>query len=268
MSRIILFALTTILALITVFQCGDDDKITRVNDGVNTIGLYADEGAADACVIASENMFRWMGYKIRKIYAGDVNSGNITDIDLFYFPGGSTGPYQTKINSIGRANIRQIIRDGGSYVGVCAGAHYAASIQRWQGVYYNSGLLELFSGAGIGPMAEICSGPDYCMCRLDINTGYPITNGMDDSLWIMYYTGPYFTFDSGVGDIIARYSINDNIAMASFTYGNGRVFISGPHPEWEEDSDRDSIDYFDNFDDRGSDWDLMRQAVRWCLRID
>ena len=50
----------------------------------------------------------------------------------------------------------------------------------------------------------------------------------------------------------------------------GRVFLTGPHPEWEEDSDRDGVDYVqpsvaDRFDDQGSDWDLMRNAARWCL---
>jgi hypothetical protein len=52
----------------------------------------------------------------------------------------------------------------------------------------------------------------------------------------------------------------------SFEYGLGRVFLISLHPEIEEDSDRDSVSFGDSFDDQGSDWELMRGAVLWCLR--
>jgi hypothetical protein len=53
--------------------------------------------------------------------------------------------------------------------------------------------------------------------------------------------------------------------MIAFGHGNGRVFLTGAHPEFEEDSDRDGADFCDHLDDRGSDWDLMKKAARWCL---
>jgi hypothetical protein len=51
-------------------------------------------------------------------------------------------------------------------------------------------------------------------------------------------------------------------------YDQGRVFQTGPQPEWEEDATRDGVAYFDHFEDQGSDWELMRNASRWCLGTD
>ena len=52
--------------------------------------------------------------------------------------------------------------------------------------------------------------------------------------------------------------------MVAFEYGWGRVFLIGPHPEWEEDSDRDGFEPWPEHDDRGSDWPLMRNVTYWC----
>jgi len=54
--------------------------------------------------------------------------------------------------------------------------------------------------------------------------------------------------------------------MLAFDYGLGRVFLIGTHPEIEEDSERDGVDFADELDDQGSDWDLMRKATLWCLK--
>ncbi len=64
---------------------------------------------------------------------------------------------------------------------------------------------------------------------------------------------------------IARYAVTQQPAMVACRYGEGRVFLTGVHAEWEEDDDRDGVSYFDKHDDQGSDWDFMKKAVRWCL---
>ncbi|MBA7471719.1 hypothetical protein ES707_07029 [subsurface metagenome] len=66
-------------------------------------------------------------------------------------------------------------------------------------------------------------------------------------------------------NILAEYEIVNQPAIIAFEYENGRVFIIGTHPEFEEDSDRDGFPPNDKWDDYGSDWDLMKKAVLWCL---
>jgi hypothetical protein len=65
---------------------------------------------------------------------------------------------------------------------------------------------------------------------------------------------------------LATYAENDESAMIAFEYDDGRVFLSGPHPEWEEDSARDnSIGWDAVFDDFGSEWPMMLKVSLWLL---
>ncbi|MBC8416140.1 MAG: hypothetical protein H8E11_06895 [Candidatus Cloacimonetes bacterium] len=44
------------------------------------------------------------------------------------------------------------------------------------------------------------------------------------------------------------------------------MFIIGTHPEFEEDSERDGSPAVEKINDYGSDWNLMKKAVQWCLK--
>ncbi|MBN1620926.1 hypothetical protein JW890_09415, partial [candidate division WOR-3 bacterium] len=104
--------------------------------------------------------------------------------------------------------------------------------------------------------------------RIDIDNTHPITSSFADSAWMMFYNGPYLEPDTSSGQnvfIAGKYSEINRPAIIACEYGRGRVFLTGPHPEWEEDSYRDGLDHFKEFNDRGSDWDLMKHAVDWCL---
>lgn len=63
--------------------------------------------------------------------------------------------------------------------------------------------------------------------------------------------------------ILGEYDRVNQPSMLAFDYGLGRVFLIGTHPEIEEDSERDGVTFADEFDDQGSDWELIRRAVLW-----
>jgi glutamine amidotransferase-like uncharacterized protein len=232
----------------------------------STVGLYSDRGAADACVTAAEKMFQWMGCAVERIYADTVNDDNLDRFGLLYFPGGSSGPYKNNISSEGREKIRQFVGAGGCFIGTCAGALFAAERIVWEGKEDLQDTLALFPGTVAGPISAIYADPEYGMCQVDLVKPHPITDREPDSLAILYYNGPFFepNPDARV-DIIGAYQITGQPALVAFEYGRGRVFLTGPHPEWEEDDSRDAVSYFDRFEDRESDWDLMRAATQWCL---
>lgn len=256
--------LTGCALVVSVLTCSH--SLEPIDDGVTTIGIYTDDGAAQSCIIAAQNMFRWMGYEIDHLDAEKINYQEIRHIDLFYFPGGSSRPYCEDITETGKDKIRQLISGGSGYIGTCAGAMFAAETQVWRDTAYSSTQLGIFSGTAKGPIPEIFDSPGVGMCQIDLFKSHMITDSEPDSVWILYYNGPYFTPKAGVSvDTIGLYDITNTIALLGYTYGKGRVFLTGPHPEWEEDSDRDSISYFDNYDDCGSDWPLMYNATRWCL---
>jgi hypothetical protein len=86
----------------------------------------------------------------------------------------------------------------------------------------------------------------------------------------MYYGGPYFETEGMVGiTTLATYSYNGMPAMVAFEYGggNGRVFLTGPHPEWEEDSYRDGSLWDNDLDENGSEWDLCKTVSLWLASV-
>ena len=67
-------------------------------------------------------------------------------------------------------------------------------------------------------------------------------------------------------DILGTYDIGGLPAIIAFEYGKGRVFISGVHPEYEENSERDGLPVDAERDDRGSDWEMVRRALCWGIK--
>lgn len=229
------------------------------------IALYSGDGASETSIQAANNMFQWMGYTVSLVEGEDFDNG-LGHFRLLCFPGGDMYQYGQSISSDGKENIRDFIRSGGSYIGICGGAYFASEHVVWQGTALPMMPLGLLPGTAQGPIDAIAPYPNCTMCRVIIvDCIHPITQSSQDSEWILYCYGPAFTPSVHV-DILARYEIGDQPAMLAFDYGQGRVFLIGLHPEIEEDSDRDGITFGDSFDDFGSDWELMRRAVLWCLR--
>ncbi len=263
-------AFTDLLFILLMLNIAYCHGSSRPADNENiTIGIYADSGAAAACVTAATNMFKWMGHEVFLMDANFINNKDIKHINIFYFPGGSPVPYARNINYEGRKKMRKMIEGGCGYIGTCAGGLYAAESQKWNGETYWAGQLGIFPGTAAGPIPEIYELPEIGMCKINLNKSHQITCEEPDSIWVMFYNGPYFIpGNTSSVDTIGIYGITGNIALVACEYGKGRVFLTGPHPEWEEDDDRDGVSYFDRFDDMGSDWTMMRRAVQWCLHKD
>ncbi|KPK73771.1 hypothetical protein AMJ87_00755 [candidate division WOR_3 bacterium SM23_60] len=230
------------------------------------VALYSDRGASDGCVTATRNMFEWMGLDVELIDADYVNGGSLSDFRIICFPGGNMYYYAQDITESGKDKIREFISDGGGYVGICGGAYFTGKRVFWQGAQLLMSPLGIFPGTTDGPIDAIAPYPDCVMCKINITErSHAITQSEPDSAWIMYCYGPVLLPESTAAvTILGTYDIVDQPAMIAFEYGNGRVFIIGTHPEFEEDSERDGVTFGDGFDDRGSDWDLMKKAAMWC----
>lgn len=264
-KRLLVVSLFFSVLLISLVHCGDAGVV--VDEDI-VVGIYADAGASPGCVGPSEKMFEWMGCTIVLLYAEDVNDRSLDKLDVLVFPGGDNGPYMEDITDAGKDKIRGFVRDGGGYIGTCAGANFAAETGVWRGYTYTEGLLGLFPGTADGPVNEIYQYPETGMCEIIYTApDHPITEGLGDTEWIYYWWGPKFIPDDGADvDVIGEYEITGEPAMVAFEYGEGRVFLIGPHPEWEEDSDRDGYEPDDEHDDRGSDWPLMKNVTFWCAK--
>lgn len=252
-----------------LFACDKQVEILSGPDiGVSgDIAIYADDGAAPGCVGPAELMFQWMGHSTTRIYVDDVNNGLLDSFDLIYFPGGNSEYYRTDITDTGGDHIRTFVRDGGGYIGTCAGAYFACEVKIWDGGDRSEGILGLYPGRAEGPINEIYEYPAHGMCDvIYTEPRHPITAKMPYSDSIYYWWGPFFTpYDETRSVTLANYEITGQPALVCCDYGEGRVFLTGPHPEWEEDSDRDGYPPEEYNDDNGSDWPMMKCATAWCL---
>jgi len=230
--------------------------------------LYSDEATWSESVRAATRMLEWVGYAVELVGADEINTRGLDRFNLLCVPGGNMYQYARDIFTTGKEKIRNFIRNGGGYIGLCAGAYFASETVIWEGDRLPMTPLGIFPGAAEGPLNEIAPYPDYAMCKVNIvDLGHPITRAGPDSVWMLYYWGPALKPNWGAKvSVLGTYDENDLPAMLGFDYGLGRLFLVGTHPEIEEDSDRDGVAFGDEWDDQGSDWELMEKAASWCLR--
>jgi glutamine amidotransferase-like uncharacterized protein len=266
MSRWIL--LLVVFLLMVPASCSRGGGGTSPEAAPAEVAIYDDSGCWTASVIALDRMFHWMGYRVAHLDAEQIRRGGLDACRLLCVPGGDMYTYAQSLSTSGIQAVRGFIENGGGYIGVCGGAYFAAERVIWQGNRLPMASLDLFAGSAEGPIDAIVPYPDSGMCRLAmVGLNHPILAGLPDSAWVLYYWGPRFRPDPGANvTVLARYSAVDEPAMLALDVGRGHVFLIGVHPEIEEDSDRDGGDVGQGFDDRGSEWDLMKAATQWCLR--
>lgn len=252
------------LPLLLVIHCQNP----QTPDGSADVALYIDKGADEGCVKATTNMFEWMGYTVSSVKAGYINNESLDNFSILCFPSGDMYQYAQDISSGGKYKIKNFIRSGGSYIGICGGAYFTGEKVIWQDEQLPLEPLGIFPGTTKGPIDQIAPYPHCIMCKVNIvDSTYSITQSEPDSLWIVYCYGPMFLPNKDADiSILGKYDKVNQPAMAAFEYDSGRVFIIGTHPKFEEDSDRDGFPPNDEFDDKGSDWGLMKKAVIWCLK--
>lgn len=232
------------------------------------IALYSGRGCWQESALAFKKMSEWMGHTVKFIDADYINKEGLEDFKILSIPGINLTQYAQSISLEGRENIKKFIQDGGGYIGICGGAILAGEKAIWQGEQLSIDLLGLYKGTSRAPINEIVPLPAYGMSRVNIvDSTHSITQSEPDSIWIFYYGSPALLPDHDTNvAILGRYDVENLPMMLAFEYGHGRVFLTGAHPELEVNSYRDGTAPYDELDDKGSDWELMRRAVLWCLK--
>ncbi len=260
MHKPTIIILFLILISIFTFQSSSAQKSVQ-------IAIYNGEGTWAEGITALQHFFDWKGISHDTIGHTTINTINLSNYyDAILFPGGYAFNYKIKINASGRQNIKSLINNGGGYIGICAGAFFASDSVEWEGVKYNY-PLDLFDGIAFGAIASIAAWPGYNMTSLVMNAGNPINQFGTSTQTMLYYGGPAFFPHTNVDiDTVATWGdYNNDNAIINFSYGQGRVLLVGPHPEIEEDSNRDGTSFAGDLDDNGSDWGFLWSATDWVL---
>ncbi len=204
------------------------------------VALYDDAGSAGKGVPRVTELLGKdpAAFKVTILKGTDIASGALknTDYDVVIFTGGSGSKQAAGLGEAGKAEVRKFVRNGGGYLGICAGAYLACS-----GFDWSLGILDARTvsnkwrrGVGDVKIEVLAPGPAA--------TGVPAGEQT-----VRYANGPIIK-PAGRDDIADYESLAtfrtelaengspvgamvNSPAWARGTFGKGRVIISSPHPE-------------------------------------
>ncbi|MFX1511884.1 MAG: BPL-N domain-containing protein [Promethearchaeota archaeon] len=279
--------LTQLLLILTIssLMTLNNSQSTPINPsaisflGNIRIAYYNGNGAWVYDNIVIPNLVDWFGTNLTMVRGEDIKGGILDDFDILIWPGGSYPTYWDELGLEGKAEIQKFVSNGGGYLGICAGAYYAADYIIWKRdpaypdppykVEGNETNLDLFPGVAIGPISQIGVDPlwGWAMTQINIvNHTHPITVSLPDSMQILYAGGPNLQpYEEANVTILGTYERTESPAIVTCYYGDGRVFLISPHAEIEEDSDRDGVKPFPMLTDEESDWPLLLEAAKWLV---
>ncbi len=202
------------------------------------VALYDGPGSGDDGVDNVEARARQLaGTTVTRLTPAEIGTADLSArFDVVMFSGGSGSAQSKAIGEAGRANVREFVKNGGGYVGVCAGAYLACAGYDW--------------GLGILDAKTVSSKWRRGRAFLDIEltpAGREVFGPVDGTFKVRYANGP-------VIKPLKRDDIPDYTPVSTFrtetaengtpagvqvgspsqvigTFGKGRVFISSPHPE-------------------------------------
>ena len=183
--------------------------------------------------------------------AAEVRPEVLQQFDVLLFPGGSGSKQARAIGEKGRASVRDFVRSGGGYIGVCAGAYLCSAHYSWS--------LDLIDSAVFTGSREIPGkGKKQMWYRgkwadIDIElteSGEKLFPEVGREFVVCYSNGPiispkgmenledyevlaWFRSENGLWEPQKGTMINTP-AIVSGKFGKGRVMSVSPHPETTE----------------------------------
>jgi glutamine amidotransferase-like uncharacterized protein len=223
-------------------------------EGVN-VSVYSGPDTLGNSVIALDSMFTWMNASTDYVGPADILEGILNESDILVMPGGPSGSYQLSLGTDGMEIVRQFVRNGGSYFGICGGSQFAT---RYGLSLFNGSLRSAYvEGPGVTFLTNM---------TIHRNSTGPDLSEENETCITLYWGSSYFdAVDMSNIITIASYPSNNEPGMIAFQYGRGTVFLSSPHPEYEEGSDRDGTDAFDHLEDPDSEWGLLLKVSQWLI---
>ena len=219
------------------------------------VALFNDDGAFGLGVPRiTEQLGKTADIQVTKVTGKEIAAGVLKDFDVVIFSGGSGSKEAAALGDAGREDVRRFVREGGGYVGICAGAYLACTGFSWGVGVLNAKTVSSKWKRGRGEV-----GIEFTPLARDA-TG--ITAGQKT---IHYANGPIITADNREGiapfEALAFFrtelaendspkgAMMDSPAIVRGVFGKGRVISSSPHPEQTEGMEG-----------------FVEQAVRWVAQ--
>jgi glutamine amidotransferase-like uncharacterized protein len=201
------------------------------------VAVYVDKGTSANLDQLFNALAEEPRFQVERVRVEDVLAGKLQGFDVLIQPGGSGGGQGKALGKEGRERIRTFVRNGGGYLGICAGAYLATCDYTWSLNILDAVVLDKAHWArGNGPV-DIAS----------TDKGQSILGLPVKSASILYYQGPLLAPANRpeVADFDRLAAFETEIALkgaptgvmkgttaiASGAFGKGRVLCFSPHPE-------------------------------------
>ena len=172
----------------------------------------------------------------------DMRNGALNSLDLLVMPGGMSGTIVGDMGPSGVANLKEFVRRGGSYVGMCAG-----------NVILLNDEYRVAYGFGMVPYSRYGSAGD-AMTSMTLTDEGAKALGMEKGTFDVWYSGGPIMFrrhdevpDAKIETwgIYASNITNEgwgahmvgNVSCIGGTYGKGRIAATACHPEFRHSAD-------------------------------
>lgn len=213
--------------------------------------IWGGPGACqDGCIDSAIYVTKLAGLDPLIVTPENFDSSLFETAKVWVQPGGKSGAASNAMGPEIRDEIKKFIAQGGGYVGFCAGA------------FLTTPKVGQTSVTGLG----IIDGKTKVYRRAK---GYPSVEKMitpDGFRYHYWEGGPWFSFNSNQLkkiNIKSRYFTTKAINAVETTYGQGRISVSGTHPEapqwWYDDSHIVDIDGLDN--------QIASDMIKWAAKI-
>ncbi len=204
------------------------------------VALYDDAGSFGKGVPRiTQQLGAVKDMKLTIVTGRQIAAGALADFDVVIFSGGSGSKQAAGIGTEGCEAVRQFVKNGGGYVGICGGAYLACSGFKWSLGILNAKTVSDLWQRGKGPVRIEITPPGGAV------TGFPV--GDRD---ILYHNGPIIK-PAGRADLpeyeplalfrteLAEHNtpkgaMVNTPAWVRAACGKGRVLISSPHPEQQD----------------------------------
>ena len=201
------------------------------------VGVYVDEGTG----ASKKDLFRVLNslqnLTVSKLDADDIRTNQLSSVDVLIQPGGSGSKQGRTLGEDGRESIRNFVRRGGGFIGICGGAYLASADYAWSLNILDAKVLDRKHWArGHGDVKIGITDAGRALLKTD-----------ESQISILYWQGPLLapanrpeiddykivaTFDTEIAENGAPKGVmKGTTAIAIGTFGNGRVLCFSPHPE-------------------------------------
>ncbi len=201
------------------------------------VAVYKGAGTSDSREKLIKVLAKQPSLKVRDVTVDDIRAGKLKQCQVLIQPGGGGGVQGRALGEEGRQQIREFVKSGGGYVGVCAGAYLATCDYDWSLNILDAKVVDRKHwNRGFGTV-EINLSP----------RGQEFFGVDHERLSIYYHQGPLLAPadnpDVPDFDILAKFEteiakngastgvMRGCTAIASGVFHKGRVLCISPHPE-------------------------------------